>query len=285
MNAKLRLTLTLTIVLSGLIHFHHPAIAAQPGSQIQANFTALLNPGEWAKEIVGPSFLIGGYVVDISPMHPTVNGAHVEHKIIPEFDGEQWNDMLWMLLPEGDTPLKVKVQVFSTVDWPVAFEGVLELSPGMLHGYIIQDASARAGYVVELDPLDSGVTGDTFQQAFIQPEFPGDWYDVLRIQIPESQPALSVYVRVYQTPSDLPVQAEFIYHLEPGEWIGFIMGDAKERCGYIMEVTPVYDADNQILTYRVQPEYDGVDWKDVARLMIPADRPATDVLITLYNVR
>ena len=285
MNAKIiKLTLTLVIVLSGLVQFHQPALAAKPKPHVNTNFTALLNPGEWTKEILGPTALAGGYVVDISPMRPSVDGAHIEHKIIPEFDGEQWNDVLWMLLPEPAQPLKVKVQVFSTADWPVAFEGLLELIPGELHGFMIQDAAANAGYVIEIDPLDPGLPGDTFEQAFVQPEFPGDWYDVLRIQIPESQPSLTVNVRVYQTPEDLPVQAEFTVHLEPGDWVGFVMGDSKERGGFLMDVTPLYDEDNQILAYRVQPEYNGTDWKDVARLMIPSDRPATDVLIRIYNV-
>jgi len=218
-------------------------------------------------------------------VRPSVDGAHVEHKIIPEFDGEQWNDVLWMLLPEPAQPLKVKVQVFSTVDWPVAFEGLLALTPGELHGFMIQDATVNAGYVIEIDPLDLGLPGDTFEQAFVQPDFMGDWSDVLRIQIPQSQPSLTVNVRVYQTPEDLPVQAEFTVHLEPGDWVGFVMGESKERGGFLMEVTPLYDEDNQILAYRVQTEYNGIDWKDVARLMIPSDRPATDVLIRIYNVR
>jgi len=285
MNAKLiKLTLALILVLSGMLQFHRPALAAQPNPYVQTNFTVVLNPGEWAKETIGPTSLYGGYVVDISPMRPSVDGAHVEHKILPEFDGEQWNDVLWMLLPEDAEPLKVKAQVFSTADWPIAFAGVLDLMPGELHGFIIQDASVSAGYVVEIDPLDPGMAGDTFEQAFVQPEFPGDWYDVLRIQIPENQVPLKASVRVYRTPEDLPVQATFTVYLEPGEWNGFVMGDSKDRMGFIMEVTPMVDEDNQILTYRVQPEFDGTDWHDVARLMIPADRPATDVMITIYNV-
>jgi hypothetical protein len=73
-------------------------------------------------------------------------------------------------------------------------------------------------------------------------------------------------------------------HLEPGDWIGFVMADLKDRTGFVMEVTPLNDEDNQILLYRVQPEYNGQDWLDVARLMIPDDRPATDVRIRIYNV-
>jgi hypothetical protein len=289
MNTKwIKLTMLIIIVLSGLVQAHSPAQAAKAQDQdnphIQTHFTAILNPGEWTQEIIGPTTLEGGYVVDITPLNPAVNGAHVEYKILPEFDGEQWNDVLWMLMPELSKPLKVKVEVFSTIDWPLAFEGMLELMPGELHGFILQDAAALAGYVVEVDPLEPGSLGDTIEQAFVQPEFPGDWYDVLRIQIPQSQPPLTATVRVYKTPDYLPVQAEFDVHLEPGEWIGFVMGEAKDRTGYVIEVTPLNHEDNQILVYRVQPEYNGESWLDVARLMIPADRPATNVRIRIYNV-
>jgi hypothetical protein len=286
MNAKL-LKLSLIpafFMILAALHSYQSALAAKPNPHVRANFTAFLNPGEWTRVIIGPTSLEGGYVVDISPMRPSSDGAHVQHKVIPQFDGEQWNDVLWMLLPEGDEPLKVKVELFSTVDWPLAFQSTLELIPGELQGYIIQDASVRAGYVVEVDPLDLGNAGDTFENLFVQPEFPGDWYDVLRIQIPTSQAPLKVNVKVYMTPKDLPVQAEFIVHLEPGEWNGFVIGESQERLGYVMEVTPLNDTDNQIQTYRVQPEFNGTDWLDVARLMIPSDRPVTDVKVTIYNV-
>lgn len=283
-----KLTLVIIVVLSGLGQVVCPARAAQAQESdkphILTTFTAILNPGEWTQEVIGPTSLEGGYVVDITPLNPGSDGAHVEYKIIPEFDGEQWNDVLWMLMPELSKPLKVKVQVFSTVDWPLAFEGMLELEPGVLQGYILQDAAALAGYVVEIDPLEPGSLGDTFEQVLVQPEYPGHWYDVLRIQIPQSQPPLTANVRVYMTPGYLPVQAEFDVHLEPGDWIGFVMGEVKDRTGYVMEVTPLLDEDNQILLYRVQPEYNGKDWLDVARLMIPSDRPATDVRIRIYNV-
>jgi hypothetical protein len=233
---------------------------------------------------IGPSALDGGYVADISPMHPSVDGASIQYKIAPEFDGEQWNDVLCMFLPAGIEPLKVKVNLFSSVDWPVAFQGTLDLLPGDLQGYILQDATVRTGYVVEVDPLDLGNPGDTFENIFVQPEFPGDWFDVLRIQIPASQAPLRVNIKVYGTPSDLPVQAEFTVHLEPGEWDGFVMGESKERKGYVMDVTPLYDQDNQVLSYRAQPEFSGTEWLDVARLMIPAYRPTTDVLVTIYDV-
>jgi hypothetical protein len=286
MNAKL-LKLSLIpafFMILAALHQVQSAVAEQPNPHVHANFTAFLNPGMWTRVVIGPTALEGGYVVDISPAYPSADGASIQYKIIPAFDGEQWNDVLCMFLPSGVEPLKVRVNLLSTVDWPVVFQSTLDLIPGELQGYLLQDASVRAGYVVEVDPLDLGNPGDTFENLFVQPEFPGDWFDVLRIQIPASQAPLRVNVKVYMTTADLPVQAEFTVHLEPGVWNGFVMGESKQRTGYVMEVTPLYDQDNQILTYRVQPEFNGADWLDVARLMIPADRPATDVVVTIYDV-
>ena len=42
----------------------------------------------------------------------------------------------------------------------------------------------------------------------IQPEFPGAWIDVLRIQSASDGPTLTADVRVYRTP-DLPIVADF----------------------------------------------------------------------------
>jgi hypothetical protein len=286
MNARL-LKLSLIpafFMVLAVLHQYQSALAEQPNPHVHANFTVFLNPGMWTRVVIGPTALDGGYVADISPMHPSADGASIQYKIVPEFDGDQWNDVLCMFLPVGLQPLKVKVNLFSTLAWPIAFQSTLDLLPGELQGYILQDASARSAYVIEVDPLDPGNPGDTFDNIFVQPEFPGSWFDVLRLQIPAGQASLRVNVKVYKTPADLPVQSEFVVHLQPGEWDGFVMGESKQRKGYLMDVTPLIDADNQVLSYRVQPEFNGTDWQDVARLMIPADRPATDVLVTIYNV-
>lgn len=253
--------------------------------RVSTQLTSLLNPDEWMKETLGEASLVGGYVVDISPLTASVNSASIAYQILPEFDGERWNDVLWMKLSNENKPLKVRVQVFSTIDWPVAFKGIVNLQPGIVNDFVIQDSSNLAAYVVEIDPLKAGIAGDTFSQALVLPKFTGAWYDVLRIQIPENQPALSANVRVYRTPDDLPVQAEFEVRLEPNDVSGLVMGDAKDRCAYLIEINPLVNQEIQIGKFQVQPEFNGKDWKDVARLMVSADSPATDVRIRIYQVR
>ena len=64
----------------------------------------------------------------------------------------------------------------------------------------------------------------------IQPEYPGEWMDVLRLMIPEGQSPLAVHVRVYAT-TDLPVLSDFETTLNPGEWQGYALQPAKVRAG------------------------------------------------------
>ena len=248
------------------------------------NFVTVLKSGEWQKYVLGPTSFDGGYVIDVTPLHSSVNGAHVEHKVLPEYDGERWNDVLWMILPEQAAPLRVNVRVYPITDWPVVFVEDLVLEPGVWQGYCLQDAVQRAGYVIEINPKHPASFGARVEKTLIQPEFPwGQWVDVLRVQIPGDQPALEAQVKVYRTP-DLPITAEFDAHLEPGVWHGFFVGLSRLKVGYVIEVTPLSQSDNQIERYTVQPEFDGQTWNDVARLMIPADRPALDVNVRIYAI-
>ena len=119
----------------------------------------------------------------------------------------------------------------------------------------------------------------------VQPEFIMDkWCDVLRVQIPEDQPAMEVQVRVYRTP-DLPVAAEYVARLEPGVWHGFAVGQSTGTAGYVIVVTPLDQVGGHIARAAVQPEFDGHSWNDVARVMIPADQPGLKVHIRVYAVR
>jgi hypothetical protein len=249
------------------------------------SFTATLRSGEWKKYVLAPSSFDGGFVVDVTPLAPSVDGAHVEHKVLPEFDGEQWNDVLWLILPEPAEPLKVSVRVYSTAAWQVVFQQSLALEPGEWQGYILQDAAVDAGYIIEINPARPGEYGDRVEKVLVQPEFfMRKWQDVLRIQIPEEQDAMQVEVKVYQAPQ-LALAAEFDTHLEPGVWHGFGVGPSSVHTGYVIEVTPLSSKDNQIERYTVQPEYNGSTWNDVARVMVPSDRPGLDVHIRIYAIQ
>ncbi len=255
------------------------------------NFVAVLPAGEWQRYVLGPSAFDGGYVVDVTPLERSVDGAHVEHKVLPEFDGEQWNDVLWMILPEPASPLRVRVRVFATSTWPVVFQARLALPPGEWQGHIVRPSAEDGGYVIEINPLEPGQPGDTVEKTLVQPEyFMETWYDVLRVQIPAAQETLEAEVRVYRTPPDLPVAVEYDAHLPPGDWQGFGVGPSRLNTAYVIEVTPVDfgprdEPKGFISRFTVQPEFNGQTWNDAARLMVEPGWPVSaDAHVRVYAV-
>jgi hypothetical protein len=122
------------------------------------------------------------------------------------------------------------------------------------------------------------------EKIHFQPEYPGEWIDVLRLQIPESQPALRVKVRVYET-SPLPVLMDFETTLQPGDWQGYDVQPSKAQAGYVVEVSPLEDFDAAAELALVQTEFDGKTWTDVLRVMTWADRPPLRVNLRVYGLQ
>ena len=250
----------------------------------RTSFTAVLHGGELEKFVLGPAERSGGYVVDVTPLVRSDDGAYIEKHILPESNGEIWVDVLTLSMPASVSPLKVRVQVYSTVGWPKVFESTLNLEPGIWHGYMVVESASVGGYVIEINPQGAGEFGDRVEYAIMQPEFPTDtWWDVLRIQIPVEQATMEAEVIIYQTPSDLPVAAEYELVAEPGVWHGLGVGLSKEGGAYVVEVTPTTSDDPAWLyRYTLQPEFDGTNWNDVVRLMVHPDFPAMPLRVTVY---
>ncbi len=254
----------------------------QPG---RLDFTATLHGGVAEKFVLGPSDRNGGYVVDVTPLVVSQDGAYIEKQILPEFNGKMWVDMLTLTTPEYISPLRVHVQAYSTADWAQVFQADISLEPGSWDGYMVQPSAVAAGYVIEINPRGTAEAGDRVEKAVMQPEMPdGSWWDVLRLQIPADQAALQAEVIVYQTPADLPVVMETELVAEPGVWYGMGVGAPLEGGAYIIEVTPLWDEPGQVERYTVQPECDGVNWYDVARVMVTPDWPPMALRITVYQV-
>ncbi|MEW5869901.1 MAG: hypothetical protein AB1894_11540 [Chloroflexota bacterium] len=259
-------------------------IAQSPlNTNTRLDFETSLPSGEWVRFVLGPAVERTGYVVDITPLEPSVDGAHIEHKVLPDYDGEQWNDVLWVLLPEPAPALRVHVHAYQTASWPVAYEKNLRLEAGVWRGLMICESSQDGAYVIEIDPQRSGPYQGGIERALVQPEFPGAWYDVLRLQAAPDQPMLPVEVRVYRTP-DLPVIADFETQLTPGDWVGTRLQASSAQAAYLVEVTPLENSDNQIERFTVQPEFSGQAWYDVLRLLVPAGRPPMRVHVRVYVV-
>jgi len=286
MTLSLRFLVCILLVLGSLPGGGRLSPVKKPAAPVIMDFNTRLLPGELHGWIVRPSQSAGGYIVEVTPIQKPKpgEGNYVQTALVrPEFDGNRWNDVLRVQLPEGSAALKVNIRVYETSRLPVlsAFETVLE--PGVWHGFGLGDAGERRGYVAEVTPLEPGREGDVIEKIHCQPEYPGEWIDVLRLQIPESQPPLKVQVRVYE-PSRLPVVMDFDTTLQPGDWQGYVVQPADARAGYVVEVSPLDDYDAAAEIALVQPEFDGKTWNDVLRVMTYSDRPPLRVNVRVYAV-
>lgn len=260
---------------------------ALPGtsSLVVADIDVVLQPGVRHGFWLAPSALNQGYLVEITPRAPSVEGAHLVSQVGPEFDGQQWNDVLRVELPADFPALPVNLRVYSTARWPVpaAWEAVLE--PGVWHGFWLGPSSLNYGYVAEVTPLEPSMEGASLERSVVQPEFDGvQWNDVLRVQIPAGQPALRVSLRVYRTVEALAA-SEFTATLQPGEWTGFWLGPSLRPGPYLVELTPLevgVDGDS-VERYAVQPEFDGRRWNDVLRIQLWAVSTPLTFQIRVYD--
>jgi hypothetical protein len=270
------------------------AVLATPGAALAgggynpplvAMFETVLAPGAWQSFIIAPCSRYGAYFVEVTPLEPGADGAYVENNgVLPVFDGLNWNDVLTLGLPEGFPPLRVQVRVFSTARLAAIGEFDDVLAPGEWQGYILGEAALNRGLAIELTPNEDSVAGATLARKVLQPEFDGvQWHDVLRLQIPADQPALSVHVRIFET-GPLPPVKTLEVALEPGVWLGFGLGPCDLPGPYLVELTPLEPTAAILARDTVQPEYDGSGWWDVLRIMLEADSPPVTARVTIYGV-
>jgi hypothetical protein len=253
------------------------------GEAFPKSFDTTLVAGHWKKYLLGPAALEQGYLVDVNPKEASQEGAEIVAQVLPEYDGEIWVDVLWLLQPKDAQLLPVTVQVYTTAGWEEAFRAVLDLAPGVWQGYTIGQASEPGGLVVEVNPLSPGRSGDTLQRFMINPEFPGGWQDALRIQIPPNQSPMQAEVVIYRTPTQL-MKTELTPRLLPGEWFTTILGLSEEQSAYVVDATPLSDYDDQVEAYHVQPVFSDGKWFDVLRIRLPADRQPMEVNLRVYAV-
>jgi hypothetical protein len=246
-------------------------------------FSTTLHAGHWKKFLLGPASQERGYLVDVSPQEASAEGSEVVSMVMPEYDGEGWVDVLWLFQPKEAAPLPVYVRAYTTAGWPSAYHERLSLAPGVWQGYIFGKSKDPGGYVVAVNPRSEGMSGDTLQRYMINPEFPGGWQDVLRIQTLPDQASMQADVTIYRTPLGF-LKTEATLHLQPGEWAAGILGLSDDPAAYVMKVTPLSETDNQVESYGVEPVFMDGAWRDVFRVRIPADRPPMDVKVSVYAV-
>jgi parallel beta-helix repeat protein len=71
--------------------------------------------------------------------------------------------------------------------------------------------------------------------------------------------------------------------LAPGVWSTFNLGVTSRDVAYVVDVTPLNDSVAGAYTpFMIKPEYDGSQWNDVLRVMVPSEFPEQDVRITVF---
>lgn len=277
--------LGILLVVSWLVPGTVLAKGSGPGSLRELNLNTTLEPGVSSSWVIGPSSACSGYVVEATPKRPAMQGAYVEALVRPEFNGDEWNDVLRAQIPAEHPALKANLRVYASCELEVASEIEATLIAGEWMGWIIGPAAMDRGFVVEVNPLEPSVEGAYVEKALVQEEFfMGEWLDVLRVQMPADLPDLRVQFRVYAT-DGMPVLAEYDVDLEPGVWTGIGLRPSTAHGGYVVEINPRSSepaAGEFVERLVVQPEFDGKSWNDVLRLMTPIDQPPMSVQARVY---
>ncbi len=243
-------------------------------------------PGGWQAYRIGPSSNQWGYLVDINPHGPAPSGAYIESKILPEVSAGEWVDVLWLRAPGIKASLPVTVDLIPTRGWDVTFETNTRLTPGEWTGWGMFDNAEGCGGVLDISPEDGNQTnGVSITDFRVQPEFPGNWVQVIRVSLATKANAQNTWLRYYAPGSQGVEVLRKKATLSPGKWNGFVVGPSYIRQGYLVEVMPQKKVDNAVDFAVVRPESDGEVWRDVLRVHVPEGRPPLEALLRVLAVK
>jgi hypothetical protein len=262
-----------------------PVVNAGSQGPRVARFPLHLIGSAWSGVFLGEATYPWGYLVDVTPLQPSIDGAHIETYIQTWFDGKKWVDTLFVGLPHPGITLDVRVDVYATQDWPVAFEQTLTLPAGDSMQFFLGKASAAGAYVLDVNPLKASQPAAAIVPAPVLPEFSdGTWWDSERLALYGISQAFEASIKAYRAPG----QPDFTFemHLSPGDWQGIGLGPASQEQAYLVEINPASPGKEGFRLEKavVQPEFDGKNWSDVLRVMIPQDQPALDVVVKVFVI-
>ena len=254
-----------------------------PEPNLVANMNVILQPGVTHSWVLGPSSTCGAYLVEVTPRHPSTDGAYVGGAVVrPEYSGDAWNDVLHLEIPADHPPLEVNLRVYQSCELQVASEFEATLSPGVWHGWGLGPCSMDRGFLVEITPLEPSNEG-AYVRAQVQEEyFRERWLDVLRVQSSRDQPPVRVHIRVFTT-EGMRVLDEHELVLETGVWTGIGLRPSSALGWYVIEINPhIPRAHDYVQRRSFQPEYNGESWHDVLRLQTRAGTPPMSIQARIY---
>jgi hypothetical protein len=252
----------------------------------EAPFALSIMRGGWQAYSIGPAENRWGYLVDITPLAPAVEGAYVEYKILPEYDGSQWVDVLWLRAPGIADSLPVSVDLIRTTEWQVAYQTETTLTPGDWAGFAMFPNAEGCGGVLDITPTDPErpARGAAIANTRVQPEFPGQWLQVARVQLSQGAVRQQAQLTYYTPGSRAEELLRMATTLMPGAGSAWTVTESQARQGYVVEVMPLKAIDNEVAAAAVRPEFDGIAWRDVLRIDVPPGRPPLEALVRVLAV-
>ena len=242
-------------------------------------------PGGWQAYEIGPSANEWGYLVDVNPQATAPKGAYVESKILPEYFAGQWVDVLWLRAPGILNSLPVSVDLIPSQGWNVTYENYTKLTPGEWTGWGMFDNAEGCGGVLDISPDNVDQSVAYIQNTRVQPEFPGNWVQVIRVQLSNQAASQNAWLRYY-APGSLGVEIlRKKATLSPGSWNWFAVSPSYLRQGYVVEVMPQIKSDNEVAFAVVRPEFIGDWWEDMLRVYVPEGRPPLEALLRVLAVK
>ena len=267
-----------------------PVQGAGPPSKplLITDMDVTLEPGVGHGWVMRYSSACGGYLVEVTPLESSVEGAYVEEALVqPEYNGgaDEWWDVLRVRIPADQPTLNANVRVYQTCPLPVVLDVEADLQPGVWMGWPVGPASVESGYVVEVTPLESSTYEGASVGSAIQQEYDGSqWIDALRVMVAPYFPSVKANLRVYST-ADMPVFAEYETELQPGVWASLPLQRSAAKGAYVVEVNPLETMEEGAWVEQVvvRPEFDGKHWNDVARVLMPAGDSSLAVQVRVYK--
>ncbi len=264
-----------------------PLIGA-PGSKgpLAASFRLQLTGNAWSSVLLGKSNHPWGYLVDVTPLEAGNDGDHVESYIQTWFDGKRWVDTLYVGLPHPTSSLDVQVDVYTTQGWRAAFRKKVTFPVGDSDELYLGASSQDGAYVLDVNPFYPSKASTAIVPASIVPEFSdGSWWDLQRLAFSGMTEPVTARLTAYQAPGE-PIET-FEMHLEPGDWQGIGLGPSSQEQAYVLEIDPLNPGQEGYRLEKavVQPEFDGANWNDVLRVMVPQGQPALDVTVKVYVIK
>jgi len=180
---------------------------------LHSDFKSIIQPSDWRGFTLGETSNKIAYISKLTPRASATNGTYVQRTVVQsEFNGSNWNDVL--RIETADTGVKFEadirtfkikksidiVQSDKIADLSISNEFQATLEPGVWSGFILGEKSKDIAYIPEITPISNAASNGAFVEKYtIQSEYNGtNWYDVLRMQIPQNQSSTPVNVRVYK---------------------------------------------------------------------------------------